>query len=219
MNVVLPGNVTYWAKAYKDYCGYKAICNLFGIDVCSQEDVNEHIVNLSKNPKVEGDEEISKEVKVFRFGTIGKGSLHIHVVNSLIMKYTNYRPIRINGNLNADQAFQYIESKKDEYKFFIVFSWSSDGDPVGHYVAIKEGFIYNDVFVKARKLCNRLPLTAANLKSGLFNSKTLIRLYAIVPKPGMDLERTASNARNFKRRQRSRENKAKRQCTSSNIVI
>ncbi len=218
MNIILPGNVSFWAKAHKKYCGYKAICNLFGTEVCSEADVDALIQNLSMKQGYEGKGEVPVEGKSFQFGIVGQGSLHAHVVNAIIMKYTNYYPIRVNGNKSAEEAFHFIETNK-EYKFFIVLGWSSDGNPDGHYIAIKENFIYNDVSVKARKSCNRLPLTVDNLKKGLFNNKTLIRLYAIVPKPGMDLERTASSVRNFKRRQRFRNTKLKRQCTSSELVI
>jgi len=179
------------------YCGYNAICNLLVKAICTKKDVD-GVINSQST------------IERRQVGVPGTGLLHISVVNSLLFTYTCYQPLLINKEkeMTVQDAFNYMSTNTNNHTMFIVFGWKP-GKSVGHYIAVRDNNIINDVHCDSRKDYNCVELTFNHLGNALFGTKsTRIYLYAVVPKLGSGkMFKSKTTFKNYTRKRKQKERK------------
>ena len=117
-------------------CGLNAVCNALNkeISVESMNAVLDMLTLTCSNVK-SGD----------NFGIKDKGQIHIKTLNTLIQK---------EGHIMFKRPDLEINNIKNlmEMKCLIVYGWYWDGkdDVWAHYVAIRDGIIYDDAYAKGQ---------------------------------------------------------------------
>lgn len=166
------GDELFMNEKHLSLCGMNAINHLFGRKVVTIESMNKALdhaemtgINDDLRPK----------------GKRNKGDLHCSVINHLLQTITKHNWRRLHSIMHCSKI-----DRLDPGKMYFIYGWHSVKPfRSGHYVAVREGLIFNDEYKSERmgglNWSGRVQeLNISNLENAFYGHKyTLIKVWEV----------------------------------------